>query len=254
MMGEIRFVVRTPEITYTPKLLAKALGARIRKYPNEKWPHREFDYRRDFFFACPDAGRVRHAPRDYLSLQTFWGLSKALQRQEIIRLGLPAPLAFTSRYEAAYLPKGKYVIRPLRHEQGRHFRITEEATDFREGREYVSELFPKTREYRIITIYGEPTILLRKKVENPDPLLPWNHNTNGAFFQTVNDWKGSKLGQLDVFEKIKDNPIVRAAHIVGVDILYAKGKWCVIEFNSSPAIQLEHNVQKVAETIKRKIF
>jgi hypothetical protein len=215
-------------------------------------------FTRDFLFTVPEPEHlletdltIRSTVRD---INTFFQATKATQRTLLTSWNVPVPATFTTKIdsETAHTGGNRYVVRRNRHWKGQFYRITDDPTDFIEGEEYISELFPKTREYRIIYIMGTPVLTLRKKVpEGTGADLPWNHE-QGASFQTINDVEGSRPAGLGVFNTLAGVPLLQQAHIVGVDVMLNKNGWRVLEFNSSPALTLENNIAKVAEFIRSR--
>lgn len=247
----VRFVIRHPKIFSSPKSLAVELGVKTR-LPR---PGKSGDYRQDFFMHYPEPGLVRNGGADYVKLSEFYSANKAVQRLLLQHDGLPIP---QTRVAGEPLEGNRFVVRPLRHQQGQHFRVTERADDFRPGLEYISELFPKSHEYRVICVYGKPALLLRKQAAEGVRLLPdqaWNHSNGQAVFSTVEDVPRSNLSvHTDCFVRLLDSSIVRNSHYCGVDILY-RGKtkeWVVCEINSCPALQIDANRAKVAQIIREQ--
>lgn len=248
-----RFVIRHPHILTTPRNVAHELGTRARIALR----HREARFggrNPDFFMHYPDPAIV-HTPageqdfHKYLELYDFFSSNKYQQRMELAGYGLPVPLPGVGR------PGTRYVIRPLHHQGGNGWRVTDDPTSYNPHREYLSQLFPKTHEYRIIYVKGKPIIFL-KKVKN-DPALqadqPWNHGN--THFSTIDKerWATSNLASFTrCFQLLDECSIIRNADYVGVDVLYNRNshEWCVCEFNSCPALTIEDNIKSVAEAIR----
>lgn len=251
---DIRYVVRHPHMMTTPKLLRDALGCRLRQ-----WPPRQKKYtpswNRDFLFKVPEPHELQEAG-DYdcltkaQKLHTFFGANKAQQRAILNASGLPTPWTSTTKNTWSG-SSASFVVRPLRHSQGAHYRVTQDPNDFTPGSQYVAELFEKEREYRIVFVYGEALVVLRKHVPDGTPRhLPWNHAVGGTF-RTINDVPNSKPFKSGAIEALSVHPVVRAAHIVGVDILWKRpDEWTILEFNAAPSLTIEENVKKVADFIK----
>jgi len=145
----------------------------------------------------------------------------------------------------------KYIVRPLRHRGGQGWRVTEDPDDYNSTSEYIQELYPKTHEYRVVFCRGTPLFTLLKKIDGEAPVdQPWNH-TYGSRFITVNDPENNRLRHTDVVERLKENNVIKAAHLVGVDVMYNKHDqtYAVAEFNFCPAITIEDNLAKVAQHV-----
>lgn len=246
-----RFVIRHPNILTTPRNVAHELEIRTRVARL----HREARFggqRPDFFMHYPPPNLV-HTPAgglpSYMALYEFFSGTKLQQRMELEHVGLPIPSRLVGR------PGTRYVVRPRRHQGGSGWRITEVPTDFQPMREYISQLFPKTHEYRIIYVKGKPVIFL-KKVKNDRNLQadqPWNHGN--TYFSTIakERWLTSNLAvHTRCFQLLDECYVLRNADYVGVDILYNREThdWCVCEFNSCPALTIEDNIKTVADAIK----
>jgi glutathione synthase/RimK-type ligase-like ATP-grasp enzyme len=150
----------------------------------------------------------------------------------------------------------KYIVRPLRHSGGQGYRLTDNPSDYEEGREYIQEVYPKNHEYRIIVVRGKPLFTLYKR--RPETLTyeqPWNH-ANGSSFVTVNNPDNNRLRHTDVYERINNaSGLLNNLDLVGIDVMYARrGEYVITEFNLCPAITLEHNLQKVAEHVNSDSF
>lgn len=246
------YVVRPKPILGTPKSIATDLGCRLRYWPNAQRPRR-YDYNRDFFMTPIHPEHISNAPTIYNDLYHFSTRNKYGQRQ-ILKNFVPVPNAAGSVVEAEQLTGDRFVVRPLRHSGGIGYRTTGQRLDFVHGQEYISELFPKRREYRIIFVFGNPLIVLRKKPnEGITDDLPWGHENSR--FQTINDVPASKLAATDVFQRLGEMPAVRAAHIVAADILYngkSKPQYAVLELNFCPGVDIDNNRTKIVEAIRAR--
>lgn len=249
------FVVRPRAIFGTPKRLTRELRGRnirwkLRFYPNPAKPDRMFDYRRDFIMLPAKPTHVLNAPEGYEKVQAFSALNKFTQRKELSKY-VPTPKAATTTAEAAELSGDKFVVRPLRHSGGLGYRVTEDRLDFSAGEEYISELYRKRREYRVIFLFGQPLIFLRKKPHDGiTEEAPWG--AENSFFQTVNDVSTCRLSGTDCVSRLMSFPVVRFSHIVAADILFNSKldpSYSVLELNFCPGLDIDNNRQKVVEGI-----
>lgn len=242
----IHYIHRPPSILSTPKRLADAITnlqsvqCRARKiiprtarnilrlyYPNPGYPTFTVSTTNPFLF--------------------FSG-SKADQRENIRLQEIPTVPCARTHEEAEGLPDygHGFVVRPLRHSQGRGWRVTQDHGDFTSNREYIQSLVYKRREYRAIICRGELLILLRKRVAELNGLVPWNH-TQGSRFITV-DPERANLRSTPILETISRSQLVRNIDLVGIDIIQDENNNAfVLEFNSCPSLTIEGNIQKVAE-------
>jgi hypothetical protein len=265
-----RWIIRPRKIGTTPRQLAQRLDCSTRQYPSEQNKRKGFSFLRDFLLVYPDPDYLERMDdtdtQTYHQLYRFFSRNKCEQRTLLKSAGLPIPDTTGRRVTAALWGAGHeetttnstdeslqnrttFIVRPLRHHGGIGFRLTQDATDFIEGEEYVQKLFPKTREYRLIYCYGELLSVLRKKAPGTSADQPWNH-LSGAHFQTINDIPNCKLSSTDCFDKLKQNHIIKTAHLVAVDVLYAKRKYVICEFNSCPGLTIENNLQKVVQHVQ----
>lgn len=242
-----RFVVRPSDILTTPKLLAGALGSETRRWPANT--ETRYNFYEDVFLTYPSPDRIdlsswQPIQDTYALLRTFFTATKAEQRRLIVLDKIPVPMTCTNKWEAAFLGQRseRFIVRPMRHREGKHYRITNDPTDFVQGNEYISELFPKEIEYRVIFIHGDPVVWLYKHLPvgiNKDG--PWGYD-QGAYFLTLRDPDGSPLVRTGVVERLMKSRVITHAHIVGVDILVGRmgtmGNYtaCVTEFNACPSL------------------
>lgn len=247
------FVVRPRHILGTPTRVAHELDCQTRFYPNTRRP-RVFDYNRDFLMYPVKGEHVRNATADYNAFVSFMEKNKYGQRLALGHGGIPIPGTAGSQRDAARLNGRQFVVRPLRHSRSSGYRVTETASDFREGTEYISALYPKKREYRIIFVFGEPLIVLRKKPnEGVTVEESWGHVN--SFFQTINDVPNSKLAATDCISRLSNFAPVRGAHIVAADILFNRKEtepYVVLELNACPSLEIEGNLNRVVEAIRAR--
>lgn len=249
MEVRVNKIIRPQGIHYTPRNIARALNWETRYYPN---PRLRPDYTSDFLMVAVDPRCLRNSPPEYTDVFEFASANKLGQRQRLHRLGLAIP-ATTGRHNQ--LPAGgRYVVRPLRHSRGVGYRVTESPNDFQEGVEYISALFKKKREYRVIFVFGKPLILLRKKPnEGVRYDQAWGHEL--STFKTVNDWAASPLSGTDCLQRLTDCPIIKHSHIIAADILFNNAlqqPWVVLEFNFCPGVTIDNNLQTVVEAIRAR--
>jgi hypothetical protein len=247
------YVVRPQAILGTPRALAADLGGnwRSRFYPNPAYPSRVFDYNRDFLMTPVPPANVRNAPPEYIDTFNFATRNKYGQRRLLQAAGIPVPAVADSHDGARSLAGTQFVARPLRHSRGAGYRVTSDRSGFTPGEEYLSEFYPKRREYRIIFVKGEPLIYLRKKPnEGVDASQPWGHVNSR--FQTINDVPGSRIGRTDAASRLSGYSVIRGAHIAAVDILYndrERQPWVALEVNFCPALDIDNNRARVVEYI-----
>lgn len=245
-----RFIIRHPHILSTPRVVAQGLGIRTR-VPRFG---REVRWDTNFFMGYPNPEWVRGDIREYSELWHFFKGTKWHQRQDMARHGLPVPRDATlPRMDAGVALPWKAIVRPHRHQGGADYHITERY-DFNPATHYATYIFPKTHEYRIIYVFGEPIIFLRKKPhEGVTHEQAWNHGN--STFSTIphGDWGRSNLSvHTRCLEQLREFPVIRNADYVGADILYNREthEYVICELNSCPAIQIEENLGAVVRAIR----
>jgi hypothetical protein len=262
-----RFVVRPSSILTTPRLLAEYLGAETRRWPAQT--NTKFDLSKDFFMAFPDPERINLSSPGrelYVKQRTFYLAHKAEQRREMMLAGIPVPRTYINKWEAAWAnePGKKFVVRPMRHREGRNYRITTDASDFVQGNEYVAEVFPKNKEYRVIFVLGEPLVFLYKHLPKPIPAdMPWGYD-QGAYFLTLREAERSPLARTGVLDRLIKFERVKNANIVAADIMVdtntgystAAPRACVAELNTCPALNvpalsIERRLTTICEHIRK---
>lgn len=249
----MKLVVRPAGIHRTPYQLAQDLGGQTRRWPNRL--QLQLDYNRDVILAPVPPGDIRDSSREYEATYYFMTRNKYGQRTTLSGAEIPIPASAITRPGAADLTGEHFVVRPLRHSRGFGYRVTRDRFDFRDGQEYISELYPKRREYRVIFVKGEPVVWLRKKPnEGIGPEAPWGHEN--SFFQTINDATASPLSRTDAVQRLSQLDAVRGAHLCAADILWA-GKqnpdkpYAVLELNFCPALDIDNNRAKVADALRQ---
>lgn len=241
----IHYIHRPPSILSTPKRLADAITnlQSVRCIPRRQINRTNRTVLRTFY---PMGSNTSPLGPDNPFL--FFSGSKADQRENIRLQEIPTIPCARTHEEAERLPDygHGFVVRPLRHSQGRGWRRTTYRSDFTSNCEYIQSLVHKRREYRAVVCKGRMLLLLRKMVAEPNGLEPWNH-AQGSRFITV-DPERANLRSTSILEAITRSPLVRNIDLVGIDIIQDENNNAfVLEFNSCPSLTIENNIQKVAE-------
>jgi hypothetical protein len=248
------FVVRSKGM-YAPKQLAAELGTTTRFYPNPDYPNRQFDWASDFFMRPVAPQHARNHPPEFIETYNFGVKNKYGQRRTLSEKGIPVPACAADQNVAATLTGERFVVRPLRHTRSMGYRVTSDRLDFSPGKEYISELYPKRREYRLTFVFGKPLIWLRKKQnEGVSPEEPWGH-TNSKF-QTINNTAASPLSATTAVDTLSGLDIIKGSHIVAADIMWnpdAAQPWVCLELNFCPSLEIENNRNKVKDAIRSRV-
>lgn len=243
----IRYIIRPPSIRTTPRKLKEILGAERTVNPRTTRRLGELDWVHDLFLYYP---RLPNEVTEYTTVREFMCNNKYEQRQYLHTYGVKTP----DDYESELC-----VVRPLRHRGGESFRIIENRDhSWNLMTEYISYLFPKVREYRIIFCKSVPLVTLSKvfpdrdtgsllsSSSTPPCDVPWNHAC-GSRFITV-QYERSYLRHSSVLQDLLNVPVVQHAHIVAADImLNADHEYAVCELNFCPAITIESNLQTIKD-------
>lgn len=251
-----RFILRPPSFGSTPKRLKRYLQAeRVIKIPDERGLL--FDFNQDFFMAYPTPDLVVNAPQEYWEMRGVYASTKVTQRQWLSQQGFSVPFTLTRLGQGFGNPIGpsdcEYVVRPLRHSGGVGYRITKYPHDFNSEHEYISQVFPKRWEYRIVLVKGKPVFtLLKKTIRNIDFNMPWNH-ANGSYFVTCHSYVNNRLRWTNIYDVISNSSVLRQFHIVALDVLLADRRslgltyhpYAVCEMNFCPGLTIPSNLEAV---------
>lgn len=165
--------------------------------------------------------------------------SKGFCRKFLEEKGVPIPKTYLAGQD---LSAAKYPLvgRPEKHGQGKYFYICANPQDvasaLRNGCSYFSEVYPKTREFRVHVFMGKILAVMEKPAPD-DNKIQWNHSLNNKPF-VVLDRKNWDLEVLKV--------ALQANHECGLDysgvdlMAYPTDKSLplavVCELNTSPSL------------------
>lgn len=223
-------IVRPEGIASSPNALGKQMGVEvITRHDTPVWG-------RDFFMFYPKMREVVGADEGYGALRAFFMEDKHHQRG-ILSQYCDKVLQGVATYRLARdLRKlaPEFIVRPMHHEKGEGYRFTDDALDFDEGNEYITPVFPKTHEYRVVLVYGKVAFIQRKEGGELGPRDCWSN----VPFTLIRDHARLHLLHTDAIEKLQAIPVLSAAHIVGVDVLYdrASKDYRVCEVNTCPTL------------------
>lgn len=252
----IRFILRPPSFGSTPKRLRKYFRAQglVKVTPHEPI---SVDWNQDFFMAYPPVEMVSNAPPEYREMRALYVSDKLRQRQWLNSQGFAVPRTFTRLQQPFGIPSftgrdHEFVVRPVRHTQGLEYRLTRDPSDFDPGCEYLSEVFPKRWEYRVILSYGKPILtLLKKFIRDPANFnMPWNH-AHGAYFVTCHSYTSNRLRWTDIYDRIQASDVLSQFHIIALDVLLgdrrvlglSRTPYAICEMNFCPSLTIQNNLE-----------
>ncbi len=247
-----RFIVRPSGITLTPNALKTALAAQ--EVITATKPGIEYDPDQDFFFAYPDSSRLKRGAyqgqlASYHQLTSFFCSSKLAQRRKMHEAGISVPRTLGIHFTELCSDKS-YVWRPSSHRAGEGFTIVSTDTSCPAGG-YLSELFQRTHEYRVIYVLGKRLCTLMKTI--PATLTqeqPWTFEA-GCTFQDIGDtWTTHRLHSRGCYTALDAFYVAQLAHICAFDVMVNATSYAVSECNFAPSLKLPGRIQKVVNRIR----
>lgn len=140
---------------------------------------------------------------------------------------------------------GPYIIRPTKHQQGKQLLVAQNAMEVEEAvmqlgnDSYISEFYPKTREFRVHVAHGKVLVMHEKPAPEDKNTVAWNRHVNHDAFKVI------KWGDYDVAVAKLAIDTVKLLELdcAAVDILaYPEDKKLpkavVCEVNSAPTLRL----------------
>lgn len=254
----MRYLVRPRKLRRTPFRLRDALGfQRSYAYPNMR-DVPVFSWESDFLIAVPSYQHVRYAPDAFNELRRVYVADKWKQRLWLTENGLPTPLDADQPEDDIV-----YVRRPLRHRSGIEFECipSESVIPMQEliahnntADNYLSPLFRRTHEYRIILHKGKTVwTILKRQPEHLTQTQAWN-GANGSYFVTVRNPDNNRLRHTDIYERLENNPVLASAHLLGVDVLlnHPENKYAISEINFCPSIEIDSNIEELRSHVENQ--
>jgi hypothetical protein len=263
-----RFVVRPRKVGRTPRRLRDTLGyLRSFKYPNRKETPK-FSWVKDLLIAVPREGDMDETtlPPSYPLLRMFYTMNKLQQRVILSQEGVPTPLDFTAGAT-------KYVSRPLRHARGSGFEVVDfpdEAGDLRtlsfdqikeynqeNQSRYLSPLFHRTHEYRIILHKGIVVATMLKRCDGQRVQeSAWNADETETRYTTVRNPFFNDTATTEIYTKLSECEMLSCGHLLGIDVLLdydhtnpEASTYAVCEVNFAPSITICENIQELDHAI-----
>lgn len=235
------FRLRKPRIPARPGQIIHGSRSRLARYLRGKtWMPRRlyrdpttslFDWNTDIFLSYPEPSHVHNRPEHYDKMHEFFIANKRDQW-----------MVLKEFFKCPEIKDPPYVVRPLRHEGGVDFEITDTLPPEDKARtHYWRSLWERSCEYRVIFVYGKPVLTLLKRVpENTPQNIPWNAGVSS--FVTVHDGDNDRLRHSKFYECAEKFFAAYPFHLVAVDVLYRKQRHRVVEVNFSPGVLIPDNL------------
>lgn len=106
-------------------------------------------------------------------------------------VAVPTTWATIENFLADKNKLGPFIVRPMKHKQGKQFvvattddEVEEAFIDFGQG-SYISQLYPKTREFRAHVAHGKILAIHEKPAPEDKSIIAWNMHQNHNAFQTI---------------------------------------------------------------------
>ncbi len=251
----IRYIVRPSNIRQTPKALATKLEAE--KVVQTSHLAQLFDPSRDVFLGYPPPLRVQGLSEGqaaaYRELYSFYCKDKYAQRKAIHEAGIKIPTTWGISPDGSFATRGgKFVIRPRHHMAGLGFEVVDNVSAFTSpNTHYLSRLFERQHEYRVIYSHGTRVCTLYKKMpEGVSQELAWTHEA-GAVFQAINTRPEThRLHDRGAYAALEAFHVVKEAHVCAVDIAVSSDSYAVFEINFCPSLKIESRLDAVAARLK----
>jgi len=254
----IRYIVRPSGILTTPKALKIATQARALAEAESGLRNQKFNPALDVFIGLPRSARVEGLSEgqraSYHQLRLFYTSTKFQQRKALHEAGVSVPMT-VGIHNLDMLADGwdnKCVKRPLHHRAGQGFevgRFAELHPSLNVATHYLSVLFRRTHEYRVIYCHGKRIATLLKKHPDAAPLpqdRPWTH-AEGAFFVGLSSPQEThRLTQRGCYEALERFHVIQEAHLCAVDVMVNDTSYAVSEINFAPALTVQSRIEAVA--------
>jgi glutathione synthase/RimK-type ligase-like ATP-grasp enzyme len=156
--------------------------------------------------------------------------SKAWARDAMFGKGIAIPKKITP---ANYKKGSKIIVRPHQHSKGKDFIVIDNYQDlhkhYNPTKYYYSEFIDKEREFRVHCAHGKVLCVMEKPRPKDTNMLAWNLGKEP--FEYV-EW--SKVNRTCIALALAAIKVL-GLDFGGVDIIYKKGVYYVLEVNTSPA-------------------
>ena len=197
------------------------------------------------------SGPIAGNPHIYQKAKSIDNISnKARTRLILADKGIPVPETRLNAPMDSY----PFIMRPIRHSQGKNFFVINSASDwFPESMYniefYSSPIYPKKEEVRVYVAHGK-VLMIKDKNYNPE------HGIQGNRTITHDEWRVVPVSEYTRYKtacKISCDAVKAVgAHTGGVDVMINRDhptmKFCICEINSAPTIKSsEYGVARYAK-------
>jgi len=218
----------------------------------------KFDPAKDFFFAYPPAARVEGLNQgqiaSYHQLLSFFSSTKYQQRQLMFAGGLSVPKTRGIHNWASWTLDEKCVKRPMSHRAGSGFVVGnygELLATLNPLTHYLSQLFIRTAEYRVIYVFGQRVCTLFKQMPpGAAQDKPWTHESGATFINLSRPQSEHKLDRLGFYAAAANFHVTKDAHICAYDVMINDSTYAVSEVNFAPSLKIESRIKAVANRIR----
>lgn len=192
----------------------------------------------NLFLAMPRPSLVKDSPPQYSQMFEFYRAHKRGQWHRL-RDFFPTP----------EIGKPPYVVRPLRHEHGIGFEVTDTLPDeARAATHYWRSLWRRNSEYRVIYAHGQPVVTLLKRVPSgTDQKIAWSAGVSS--FVTVHERDNDRLRYTDFYTRATKFLEAHPFPLIAFDVLFRAKKFVVVEVNFNPGILIEPNLERLTEEL-----
>lgn len=249
----IRYIVRPSGIRTTPNALKVALGAQ-RTVPVTA-PGYVFDESRDFFFAIPRPSQLGPGVSEgrrasYHQLSNFFSSSKYSQRKLMSAGGIAIPLTKGICDSVEWDEGDECVLRPRYHMAGQGFQIVRGDHQYDPATHYLSQLFIRTHEYRVIYVLGRRVATLIKHIPNTlTQQQPWTFTNGATFISMSSDPTTHRLHRLGFYSAAEAFHVTQQAHILAYDVMVNADEYAVSEVNFCPSLKVQSRIDAVVARI-----
>ena len=227
----VRLATMTRRQRAANPLSAECLNARVTGGRQYGWPD-------GLFLGLPPPEAVVVAPPKYAEMERFYRSNKRDQ-WHVLR----------EYFRCPEINDPPYVIRPLQHEGGAGFQVSDTLPEESLSRtHYWRSLWPRSCEYRVLFAHGKPCVVLLKRVPEGTPQnCAWNAGVSS--FVTVHDQEHDRLRHSKFYQCAEKFFADYPFHFLAVDVLYRKQRHRVVEVNFTPGVTIPANRDRLIQAL-----